>query len=67
MSYIISPIGVVDFVEDLRAVLLDGVHLHQVGGKLPGLLTEGKKAVMQPCSIITQDESGYFCYYFQAT
>lgn len=43
MSYIADVIRVVDFVEDLRAVLLDGVHLHQVGRKLPVLLTEDKK------------------------
>lgn len=43
VSYIFSAIRVVDFVEDLRAVLLDGIHLHQVGRKLPVLLTEDKK------------------------
>lgn len=51
VSYISHVIRVVDFVEDLRAVLLDGVHLHQVGRKLPVLLTEDKKiTVIQLCS-----------------
>lgn len=43
MSYIIAVIWEVDFVEDLGAVLLDGVHLYHMGRKLPGLLTEGTK------------------------
>lgn len=59
MSYIIGAIREVDFVKDLGAVLLDGVHLHQVWRKLPVLLTDGEKInkeITAP-SIITQDDS----------
>lgn len=41
VSYIIFFIWEVDFIEDLGAVYLDGVHLCQMGRTLPGLLTEG--------------------------
>lgn len=30
-------------MEDLGAVLLDGVHFYRMGRKLPGFLTEGTK------------------------
>lgn len=43
MSYIVSVIWEVDFMKDLGAVLLDGVHFYHMGRKLPGLLTEGTK------------------------
>lgn len=36
-SYLLRVVGEVDFVEDLDAVLLDGVHLHLVRRELPGL------------------------------
>lgn len=32
-----------DFLEDLRAVLLDSVHFYEMGRKIPGLLTEYTK------------------------
>ena len=37
LSYIVCLIGEVDFVEDLRAVLLDGLHLYLMGWQLSGL------------------------------
>lgn len=36
-SHLIRVIGEVDFMEDLGAVLLDGVDLHLVWRELPGL------------------------------
>lgn len=38
-----SFIWEMDFMEDMSAVLLDGVHLHWMGRKLPGLFTENTK------------------------
>lgn len=42
-SYISCIIWEVDFLEDLRAVLLDSVHFYEMGRKIPGLLTEYTK------------------------
>ena len=43
VSYIITVIWEVDFMEDLGAVLLDGVHFDHMGRTLPWVLTEGTK------------------------
>lgn len=38
--HLIRVIGEVDLVEDLGSLVLDGLHLHQVWGVLPGAISE---------------------------
>lgn len=38
-SYLICIIREVDFVEDLRGLMLDGLHFHQMRGVLPGSIS----------------------------
>lgn len=43
VSYITCVVREVDFMEDLGAVLLDGIHFYRMWGKLSGLLSEVTK------------------------
>lgn len=38
--HLVRVIGKVDLVEDLGSLVLDGLHLHQVWGVLPGAISE---------------------------
>ena len=40
VPYLVCVVGEVDLVEDLGGLVLNGLHLHQVRGVLPGAISE---------------------------
>lgn len=42
--HLVGVVGKVDLVEYLRGFVLDGLHLHQVWGVLPGPVSESRGA-----------------------
>lgn len=45
--HLVRVVGEVDLVEDLGSLVLDGLHLHQVWGVLPGAISENAEGVRE--------------------